>query len=123
MRREAKRLAPDSLDDAIRKNIGSKVKKNENDGRQELKVGLFSSSTSSKRGKPPAPHSHLVHNGTESRFHKKGKYVGEMPENPFILFAIEGSVSTIKEIQSKYLSEMQSENPGGIDEKEDIGDD
>lgn len=31
-----------------------------------------------------APHAHLVEFGTGPRFHKSGKYVGEMPPNPWM---------------------------------------
>lgn len=33
---------------------------------------------------PTEPHSHLVENGTGPRYHANGKYVGEMPPNPFL---------------------------------------
>jgi HK97 gp10 family phage protein len=33
---------------------------------------------------PTEPHSHLVEEGTGPRYHANGKYVGEMPPNPFL---------------------------------------
>jgi len=33
---------------------------------------------------PTEPHSHLAEHGTGPRYHASGKYVGEMPPNPFL---------------------------------------
>lgn len=42
-----------------------------------------------------APHAHLVEFGTGPRFHKSGKYVGEMPPNPFMRGAWDGTKGAV----------------------------
>ena len=43
-----------------------------------------------------APHSHLVEFGTGPRYHASGKYVGQMPADPFFRRSIDEARGTIK---------------------------
>ena len=43
-----------------------------------------------------APHQHLVEFGSGPRYHASGKYVGQMPANPFFRRSIDGARGLIK---------------------------
>ena len=43
-----------------------------------------------------APHSHLIEYGSGPRYHASGKYVGQMPANPFFRRSIDGARGLIK---------------------------
>ena len=43
-----------------------------------------------------APHAHLVEFGTGPRYHASGKYVGQMPAQPFFRRSIDGARGLIK---------------------------
>ena len=43
-----------------------------------------------------APHAHIVEFGTGPRYHASGKYVGQMPANPFFRRSIDGARGLIK---------------------------
>ena len=43
-----------------------------------------------------APHQHLVEFGSGPRYHASGKYVGQMPAQPFFRQSIDGARSLIK---------------------------
>lgn len=53
-----------------------------------------------------APHAHLVEFGTGPRFHESGKYVGQMPANPFFRNAWD---ATKKQDLDVFTSEMGNE--------------
>ena len=53
-----------------------------------------------------APHAHLVEFGTAPRYHENGKYVGQMPANPFFRHAWDATKHQALQI---FVKEMETE--------------
>ncbi|GHV28029.1 hypothetical protein FACS18948_6410 [Clostridia bacterium] len=90
----------------LKADVGAWARINKKTAQAFLEVGVYNSKKAKAKGLKPAPHAHLVNSGTAQRFQKSGHPTGAARANHFLQDVVEANVGRIREIEARYLPEI-----------------